>query len=148
MLPSAVILWALRYAYVTFGAWPVAAGVLAGLKLAVLAIVAAAAVRIGKRVIKNEVMAGIAILSLMLIVMINMTFPMLVLGAGLLGFLGSRQWPRKFIVLDGKTPNVSGDSSATNEESVHSERITSFWRALSDCEKSQRASLRSMILEA
>ena len=130
VLPSAVILWALSYAYVTFGTWPMAAGVLAGLKLAVLAIVAAAAVRIGKKVIKNEVMAGIAILSLMLIVTINMPFPMIVLGAGLLGFLGSKRWPRKFIVLDVKTTNESADSSATNEESVDSERTTSLGRAL------------------
>lgn len=38
VLPSAVILWALSYAYVTFGTLPVAAGLLGGLKLAVLAI--------------------------------------------------------------------------------------------------------------
>ena len=130
VLPSAAILWALSFAYVTFGAWPVAAGVLGGLKLAVLAIVAAAAVRIGKKVIKNEVMAGIAILSLMFTVTVNMPFPMIVLGAGLLGFLGSKRWPRKFIVLDVKTTNESADSSATNEESVDSERTTFFGRAL------------------
>ena len=38
VLPSAVILWALSYAYVTFGTLPVAAWLLGGLKLAVLAI--------------------------------------------------------------------------------------------------------------
>ena len=129
VLPSVAILWVLSYAYMTFGAWPLATGVLAGLKLAVLAIVAAAAVRIGKKVIKNKIMAGIAVASFMLITKYKISFPILVLGAGLIGFLGSRKWPRKFIVLGGKSTDDSDCSSAEIEGNGDQERMTSFGRA-------------------
>ncbi|MEA3204491.1 MAG: chromate transporter [Verrucomicrobiota bacterium] len=50
------ILWGLSYIYVTFGNLPWIAAIFYGLKPAVLAIVAAAVIRIGRRALKNEVM--------------------------------------------------------------------------------------------
>ncbi len=128
VLPSAVILWALSYAYVTFGAWPVAAGVLAVLKLAVLAIVAAAAVRIGKKVVKNEIMAGMAIASFMLLIMHKLSFPIIIFGTGLIGFLGSRWWPRKFIVLGKESADEPDRSSAAHEKTPDRVGMASFGR--------------------
>src|SRR5258707_10166199 len=63
VLPSAFILWALSYVYVTFGKVPAVEAVFYGLKPAVLAIVAVAVIRIGKRVLKNEVMWVLAALA-------------------------------------------------------------------------------------
>ena len=130
VLPSAVILWALSYAYVTFGALPAAAGVLAGLKLAVLAIVAAAAVRIGKKVVKNGLMAAIAVASFALIYWMNMPFPIIVFCAGLIGFFGSHWWPRQFLVLETKAAKGSNQNSLENAEWIERESVTSFLRAL------------------
>ncbi len=130
VLPSAVILWALSYAYVTFGALPIAVGVLAGLKLAVLAIVAAAAVRIGKKVVKNGIMAGMAVAAFVLIYGMNIPFPMIVFGAGLIGFFGSRWWPRQFLVLEPKAAEESNPASLDNTERSDREMVMSFGRAL------------------
>ena len=64
VLPSVVVLWVLAYVYMVYGdvAWVAAA--FAGLKPAVLAVVAAAVIRIGKKALKNQVMWGIAALAL------------------------------------------------------------------------------------
>src|SRR5262249_12501425 len=60
IIPSIFILWGLSYVYVAFGNLPWIAAVFYGLKPAVLAIVAAAVIRIGSRALKNEVMWALA----------------------------------------------------------------------------------------
>jgi len=58
VIPSIFILWGLSYIYVTLGNLSWIAAIFYGLKPAVLAIVAAAVIRIGSRALKNEVMWG------------------------------------------------------------------------------------------
>src|SRR5207244_3062877 len=60
VIPSIFILWALSYVYVAFGHVPAIAAIFYGLKPAVLAIVAAAVIRIGRKALKNPVMWTIA----------------------------------------------------------------------------------------
>src|SRR2546421_5473793 len=60
VLPSIFILWALSYVYVAFGNVPWVASIFYGLKPAVLAIVAAAVIRIGRKSLKNALMWSIA----------------------------------------------------------------------------------------
>ena len=60
VIPSIFILWGLSYIYVTLGNLPWIAAIFYGLKPAVLAIVAAAVIRIGSRALKNEVMWTLA----------------------------------------------------------------------------------------
>ena len=55
VIPSIFILWGLSYIYVTLGNLSWIAAIFYGLKPAVLAIVAAAVIRIGSRALKNEV---------------------------------------------------------------------------------------------
>src|ERR1044072_5187062 len=55
VLPSVFILWLLSFVYVTWGNVPWIASVFHGLKPAVLAIVAAAVIRIGSKALKNGV---------------------------------------------------------------------------------------------
>ena len=98
VLPSAVILWALSFIYVSFGTVPWIAAVFYGLKPAVLAIVAAAVIRIGKRALKNECLWSIAGLSFVAFYFFNAPFPLILAVAGLIGFLGGRWWPAKFIL--------------------------------------------------
>jgi len=108
MLPSAVILWALSFIYVSFGTVPWIAAVFYGLKPAVLAIVAAAVIRIGKRALKNECLWSIAGLSFVAFYFFNAPFPLILAVAGLIGFLGGRWLPSKFIL----TPH--DDSKSTD----------------------------------
>ena len=99
VLPSALILWALSWAYVSFGSLPWMAAILYGLKPAVLAIVAAAIVRIGGKVLKNPVMWTLAALAFAGLFLANLPFPLVVLGAGLAGYFGGRIRPDLFVVL-------------------------------------------------
>src|SRR5207237_8292088 len=61
VIPSIFILWALSYVYVAFGNIPWIAAIFYGLKPAVLAIVAAAVIRIGSKALKNAVMWSLAL---------------------------------------------------------------------------------------
>lgn len=96
VLPSLFILIALSWLYIALGDVPVVAGVFYGIKPAVTAIVLQAAVRIGSRVLKNQWLWAIAGASFTAIFAFNVPFPLIVLGAALLGYLGGRLAPRAF----------------------------------------------------
>ncbi len=99
VLPSAVLLWALSWAYVAFGALPWMAAILYGLKPAVLAIVAAALVRMGARILKNPAMWTLAALAFAALFFAKLPFPLIVFCAGVCGFFGGRFRPDWFVVL-------------------------------------------------
>ena len=86
VLPSIFILWGLSWAYVALGALPSVAGLLYGLKAAVVAIVAEAVIRIGKKSLKNGLLKGLAALSFAAIFFLNTPFPVIVASAGILGY--------------------------------------------------------------
>lgn len=98
MLPSAFLLWLLSFVYVTWGNVPWIASVFYGLKPAVLAIVAAAVIRIGSTALKNEIMWGIAALAFVAIYFFHVPFPIIVFSAALIGFIGEKVSRAKFIV--------------------------------------------------
>ncbi len=100
VLPSVFILWLLSFVYVTWGNVPWIASVFYGLKPAVLAIVAAAVIRIGSKALKNEVMWSIAALAFVAIFFFRVPFPIIVFSAALIGFLGERISREKFVVSD------------------------------------------------
>ena len=99
VLPSALILWVLSWAYVTFGSLPWMESMLHGLKPAVLAIVAAAILRIGSRVLKNPIMWAIAVVAFAALFFAKLPFPLIVLGAGTAGFICGKFRPEEFAVL-------------------------------------------------
>ena len=72
-----------------------------GLKPAVMAVVLEAVFRIGRRVLKNEVMVGLAALSFIAIFFFNVAFPLIIVTAGLLGYIGRHLWLEKFDVIQG-----------------------------------------------
>jgi len=101
VLPSLGILLALTWIYLAFGSLPIVAGILYGIKPAVVAIVIHAAYRIGSRALKNEILWGIAAIAFVAIFVFNIPFPIIVLGAGILGFIGSKVVPDKFSLKSG-----------------------------------------------
>ncbi|HEX6117953.1 MAG TPA: chromate efflux transporter [Dongiaceae bacterium] len=101
VLPGLVAIMALSLVYVIFGHVGIVQGLFFGLKAAVLAIVLEAVVRIGKRALKNNVMLGIAAAAFIAIFFLHVPFPLIVLGAGLLGFLGGRAGFHAFLVAGG-----------------------------------------------
>src|SRR5437899_4243184 len=88
VIPSIFVLWMLSYVYAAFGNIPWIAAVFYGLKPAVTAIVMAAVVRIGRKALRNEVMWTLATLAFIAIYFFKAPFPIIVLSAGLIGFLG------------------------------------------------------------
>src|SRR3989338_2384817 len=96
VLPSLFILIGLSWLYIAFGDVPLVAGIFYGIKPAVTAIVMQAAWRIGSRALKNNWLWGIAGASFVAIFAFNLPFPLIVLGAALLGYLGGRLLPQQF----------------------------------------------------
>jgi len=96
VLPSLLILGLLSWLYIVYGNEPAVSGVLYGIKPAVVAIVLAAAWRIGSRTLKNGWLAGIALAAFVAISLLDIPFPLIVLAAGTIGFLGGRVLPAKF----------------------------------------------------
>lgn len=96
VLPSLLILITLSWIYLVFGDVPVVAGILYGIKPAVVAIVLAAAWRIGRRSLKNGWLVAIALLAFLLITVIEAPFPAVIGIAALLGAIGGQLAPERF----------------------------------------------------
>lgn len=108
VLPSLFILAALTYVYLAFGDLTFVQGVFNGIKPAVVAIVVFAAWRIGSRALKNKLLWALAAVSFLAIFALKIPFPYIVLGAGVLGFIGGRLAPELFRIGGG---HGSGDKS-------------------------------------
>lgn len=96
VLPSIFFLLALSYIYAAYGNVPVIAGVMEGFKPVVVAIVVEALFKIGKRALKREVHIAVAALAFVSIYFLHVPFPLIVLAAGVLGFLGTRFFSKYF----------------------------------------------------
>ncbi|MCR4508130.1 chromate efflux transporter [Pseudomonas sp. 32.2.56] len=96
VLPSLFILVGLSWLYIVYGDVPLVAGIFYGIKPAVTAIVMQAAWRIGSRALKNNWLWGIAGASFVAIFALNLPFPLIVIGAAFLGYLGGRLLPQQF----------------------------------------------------
>ncbi len=96
VLPSLALLIALSWLYVAYGDVPAVAGILYGVKPAVVAIVLHAAWRIGSRALKHPALWAIAAAAFVAIFALAVPFPLIVLGAALLGMAGGRLLPRAF----------------------------------------------------
>jgi chromate transporter len=101
VLPSLFILIALSWLYIAYGDVPLVAGLFYGIKPAVTAIVVQAAYRIGSRTLKNPWLLATAAASFVAIFAFNVPFPLIVLGAGVLGYLGGRLRPASFSLAGG-----------------------------------------------
>ena len=89
VVPGIIAIMALSYVYAAYGNVPVIVALFFGLKAAVLAIVLEAVVRIGKRSLKNNAMLVLAAGAFVGIFFFAVSFPIIIFGAALIGFLGS-----------------------------------------------------------
>jgi len=96
VLPSLLILIGLSWIYLAYGHLPAVSGIMNGIKPAVVAIVLAAAWRIGSRTLRNGILAGIACAAFVAIALLRLPFPLIVLAAALAGVLGARLRPQAF----------------------------------------------------
>ncbi len=135
VIPSMFLLWALSLVYVTFGAVPWVAAIFYGLKPAVLAIVAAAVIRIGGKALKNEVMWTLAALSFVAIYFFKTPFPIIIVAAALIGFVGGKVRRDKFLVIRGHGPAAGGAGATVIGDDVAAAEHTrpTLGRALRVC---------------
>jgi chromate transporter len=96
VLPGFLTILALSLLYVSLHDLPAVAALFFGLKAAVVAVVAEAVQRVGKRALKSRLMYVIAALGFVALFVFAVPFPVVVLVAGLFGFIGSRVAPALF----------------------------------------------------
>ena len=109
ILPGFVSILVLSVLYAEWGNLDWVQGLFRGIGPAVIAIVAHAVLRIGGRTIKNATMLTIAIGSFIAIFFYGVPFPILVLVAGLVGFIGARIRPDIFVTI--KYHDVVGEDT-------------------------------------
>jgi chromate transporter len=96
VLPGFVTILALSFLYAAWGQVPLVAAIFFGIKPAVLALVLEALLRIGGRALRHPLQVGIAAAAFFGIFLLHVPFPVLVLGAGLVGLAGARLLPEAF----------------------------------------------------
>ena len=96
VLPGVIVMMILSVFYAGYGERPVVLAVFYGIKAAVLAIVIEAVIRIGKRALKTDAQIAIAALAFVAIFVFDAPFPLIIVAAGLAGFVGARAWPAQF----------------------------------------------------
>jgi chromate transporter len=105
VLPGAFVMLGLSLIYALGQGVPLIDGALFGIKAAVLVIVVEALVRIGKRALKTRVLMAIAAAAFIGIFFFALPFPLIVIGAGLIGYLVARSDPALLAIkTDGAHP--------------------------------------------
>jgi chromate transporter len=106
VLPGAVVMLALSLIYALAQGVPLIEGALFGIKAAVLVIVVEALIRIGKRALKTRFLMALAAAAFVGIFFFSIPFPLIVAGAGLIGYVVARQAPEQ-LALAAETPAPS-----------------------------------------
>src|SRR3981189_290457 len=104
VVPGIIAIMALSWVYALFGQVPIVAALFFGLKAAVLAIVLYAVYRVGSRALKSSAMMALAALAFVAIFFSHVPFPLIVLAAGIIGFVGARAGSAAFVVGRGTSP--------------------------------------------
>lgn len=118
VLPSLFLLIGLSWVYMAHSDVPAIAGVLHGIKPAVIAIVLFAACRIGTRALKNRLLWAIAASAFVAIAVFDVPFPMIVLGAGLIGYVGGRVYPDRFALGGGHVAGAAATGAALIDDTT------------------------------
>ena len=121
ILPGFLSILALSVVYALYSGSGFVVALFFGLKAAVLALVVEAVIRIGRRVLKNWMMLLIAALAFVAIFFFTLPFPLIVLAAGLTGFVGGKLAPKLFHVIEGRQLGEAEDGAyaVTDEAAAH-----------------------------
>jgi chromate transporter len=90
VLPGIVSIMTLSVIYAAYGSVPVVTALFLGLKAAVLAIVLQAVQRVGSRALKSRPMLVLSALAFIGIFFFRVPFPLIVIAAGIIGFVAAR----------------------------------------------------------
>ena len=137
ILPGIIAIMALSWIYVLYGQFAIVAALFFGLKAAILAVVLEAVLRIGKRALKNSTLVGLAALAFIALFFFKAPFPVVVLAAAVIGYLGAKSGWHAFDV--NVTHGASGSATVVDalldqQQPEHTKpslarflRVTSVW---------------------
>ncbi len=119
VVPGFIALLALSAVYVTQGETPLVTGLFVGLAPAVVAIVVQAVVRIGRRSLLHPALVAIAVAAFLALAVLATPFPVVVLGAGLVGWLVGRRWPGVMAARARRPEDVAADAPLIPDGDLH-----------------------------
>ncbi len=93
VLPGFVAILGLSIVYAGWGDTTIVTAIFAGVAPAVIAIVAQAVVRLSSRALYSRVLVALAVMSFVALAVFSVPFPIVILGAGLIGYLVGRIRP-------------------------------------------------------
>ncbi len=112
VLPAFFLILGLSWTYAVHGDVAWIAAVFYGLQAAVIALVAAAVIRVGSKALRNPLLVAIAAAAFVAIFFLKVPFPLIVIGAGLVGLVGSRVAPDQF------QPQAHGGGDETDDSII------------------------------
>jgi chromate transporter len=122
VLPGVVALLGLSAIYVGFGETTVVAALFAGLAPAVLAVVAQAVVRVGKKALGHPALVALAVAAFLALTLFSVPFPAVVAGAALVGWALGRWAPATMRRAGGHGSADDGPPPLIPDDALHTER--------------------------
>ncbi|MEJ7834327.1 MAG: chromate efflux transporter [Nocardioides sp.] len=122
VIPGVVALLALSWAYVAHGDTALVAGLFLGLAPAVVAIVLQAVLRIGGRALTHPVLVWLAVSAFLAIAVLDLPFPLVILAAGVAGWLLGRVRPALLARPAGGDGPVDAAAPLIPDEALHEAR--------------------------
>ena len=116
ILPGFLAILALSILYVTLGSVPAVDGLLFGLRAAVIALIAQALVRLGKRLLGNRVLAALAVAAFVALYAFAVPFPVVILAAALIGYFAARAGSTAFSGGAGHGTGSTGSAGGLMEQ--------------------------------
>lgn len=124
VIPSVFVLTALASIYALWGQLPLLASVFAVLKPAVLAIVLMAAWRIGRRTLHTPLLVALAIAGFLALALFKLPYPLVVIGAGIIGLLVAR-WRPALLQTGGSHGSAAAGPQADQVAALHDDHSES-----------------------
>jgi chromate transporter len=122
VLPGVLAIMALSVVYVAFGDTTVVSALFAGLAPAVLAIVVHAVIRVGRRALTSPAAVVLAVCAFAALTVFAVPFPLVVLGAGVVGWLVHRYAPRLMADSDRPSSRADGPEPLIPDDALHAEK--------------------------
>ena len=139
ILPGVISIMGLSYIYAAYRNVGFIAALFFGLKAAVLAIVIQAVVRVGKRALRNRIMIALATIAFVAIFFFNVPFPIIIIAAALIGFIGAKLERPEFeaVAHGGATQTALVDTLLSDELPEHAQpsvaralKVSAIWLLL------------------
>jgi chromate transporter len=133
VIPGALVILALAALYSAYGGVPLAEALFLGIKATVIVIVAQALLRVSGKALKGPLAWGLALGRSSALFVLQLPFPLIVIGAGLIGYLAATPSgaptpaPRVPLAQTGRTVAIWGRSGSCRWPRSGSSRPAGSW---------------------